>query len=529
MKIGIIGSGQAAVMAGHALVKMGIRPTFLDAGETLSGMRKMRVDTLASQPASEWRNSDVAPLMENKSVLESGVPRKHVYGVDFLYAENRPSIPAKTKGTKSAQTFARGGFSQGWGGAIMPAHDSDMAGWPFGRADLEPYYKEVLQVVPLSAGDDPLKNCFPTYAETSHSLKLDVQAKALLEDFNGPAFAEHQNGEECFLVGQARLAVRAEDCEYCGLCLSGCPYKVVYTADQLLDDMLDKDLADYQDGVVVHKLEEVNGKVLVHTKEMNGQPARVHEFDKVLLGAGAIGSTRILLESLERYDEEITLLDSDKFAVPFIRLRGNEVEWPQSNTLPALFMEARIPSVAPNWLHMQISSTNDLILQKLRSRDGLKVNLLGKLLSPIIGRLMVGFCGLHSDLSAKILLKLKQTSRGSVLELSKQENPGTRSIIKGYLKRLSKEYRRFRALFVPFMTVYWEPGITGHCGGSFPMTEKTEERSWNSSDLFGRPAGFEHVHIVDAAAFPSIPGTTVALLIMANAYRIAEHVGQEVR
>ena len=45
--------------------------------------------------------------------------------------------------------------------------------------------------------------------------------------------------------------------------------------------------------------------------------------------------------------------------------------------------------------------------------------------------------------------------------------------------------------------------------------------AWET-DLLGRPGGWSRVHVVDSSVFPSLPGTTVALLAMANAVRIAD-------
>jgi choline dehydrogenase-like flavoprotein len=38
----------------------------------------------------------------------------------------------------------------------------------------------------------------------------------------------------------------------------------------------------------------------------------------------------------------------------------------------------------------------------------------------------------------------------------------------------------------------------------------------------GEVAGLKDVFVIDAASFPSVPASTVALLTMANAYRIAK-------
>jgi len=47
------------------------------------------------------------------------------------------------------------------------------------------------------------------------------------------------------------------------------------------------------------------------------------------------------------------------------------------------------------------------------------------------------------------------------------------------------------------------------------------ERSAHTSDVEGRPFGFDRVHLVDASCLPSIPATTITLPVMANAYRVA--------
>ena len=47
------------------------------------------------------------------------------------------------------------------------------------------------------------------------------------------------------------------------------------------------------------------------------------------------------------------------------------------------------------------------------------------------------------------------------------------------------------------------------------------------TDSFGTPKGWCRIHVVDSSVFPSLPGTTIGLLAMANAYRIATEVPLE--
>lgn len=58
-----------------------------------------------------------------------------------------------------------------------------------------------------------------------------------------------------------------------------------------------------------------------------------------------------------------------------------------------------------------------------------------------------------------------------------------------------------------------------HFGSSFPMCE--EPKLPTDTDLLGRPFGWKNVHIVDTSVLPSIPATSIGLLTMANAHRIA--------
>jgi len=63
--------------------------------------------------------------------------------------------------------------------------------------------------------------------------------------------------------------------------------------------------------------------------------------------------------------------------------------------------------------------------------------------------------------------------------------------------------------------------LTYHFGASFPM-QKNPQNPFDT-DVLGRPFGWQRVHVVDTSVLPAIPATTVGLLTMANAHRIAAH------
>ena len=42
------------------------------------------------------------------------------------------------------------------------------------------------------------------------------------------------------------------------------------------------------------------------------------------------------------------------------------------------------------------------------------------------------------------------------------------------------------------------------------------------TDIFGRPRGIKRIYAIDSSIFPSIPASTIGVVAMANAYRIAK-------
>ena len=61
-----------------------------------------------------------------------------------------------------------------------------------------------------------------------------------------------------------------------------------------------------------------------------------------------------------------------------------------------------------------------------------------------------------------------------------------------------------------------------HVGCTMPM--KSSQTNKLDTDFLGRIKSWKRVHIVDSSVFPSLPGTTIGLLLIANAYRIVKRI-----
>ena len=430
----------------------------------------------------------------------------------------RHAIPKLYKKTRATLSFALGGFSAGWGGAILPAHEYDLKNWPISHEALSDCYASVLKYFPISAVIDDLCSQFPIHADELSPISIDPLSKKFLDDLT----AKTKTNEQVF-VGQARLALMGNDCEYCGLCLAGCPKKLLYSPEHLLDKFKKDNRLEYLNDRVVTKVIEKNQKVEVRAQSPSGLKHYEYEFDKVLVAAGAIGTARIMLQSREIYNRKLQLLDCEKLAVPMLRMTGSKFDWPKTNTFSSIFIETISSFDERNWVHTQVSAVNEFILSHLNLLGRFELNLMGKSLRPLLSRLLVGFSSFHSNVSSKLILELRNSGGRDTLNISVKDNLLFEGAKADYISGLLELGRQTQTIILPRLSKKWEVGITGHFGGGFPMSYHPME--WNETDVWGRPKGAKRIHLVDASVFPSIPGTTVALLIMANAYRIGKFVG----
>jgi hypothetical protein len=277
---------------------------------------------------------------------------------------------------------------------------------------------------------------------------------------------------------------------------------------------------EYRSRIVVLALEERGAQVEVTMRRLDSPERLTLQFDCVFVAAGPVNTTRIMLQSRNYFDQWVDLRDSQKFAIPLIRLRRSPLEWPDSNTLASVFLEAKLPRLHDHWVHMQISAVNDYVLHRFGLRD--EVAAWRKcLFMPMAERLMAAWCSLHSDDSDGVRLRLSSARCGDehVLELEPIKRPETARAVRTVGWNMVSLGLRFRTLFLAPLTMSIEPGGGSHTGGSFPM--RWQRRTAFETDTLGRPTGCSHIHLVDSSVFPSIPATTIALVVMANADRIA--------
>jgi len=512
MNIVVIGSGLSAIGAIKALIKQGFKPTILDVGDTLDDKTAKFIDKLYFKEPLHWSEQDRDRLTKNETVKEKGsIPKKLIFGSDYFYGKSIKEAFIKNKGNIPPFSYAKGGLSVGWGAAILPPSKYDLADWAIDEKEFHKYCKIILDDLDYSASEDGLDLNFPRLKKTKNKLKLSKRAFILLERFKRKVILKKDD----ILYGESRLLVDAseEGCQYCGECMSGCVYKSMYKSDDDIEKLIKEKKINYLDNHLVDKLIEANDKVIVEYFNKSGEKEQ-KVFDKVFLSAGAINSSRIILNSLNIYDKELEVKTRGGFVIPVFSLKSLAIDWPQVNTQPSLFLEYRGDGLE-HWVHVQVASDNELLLKMLGLRK-FKNSFISKIKMWVANHTYLLLVNYHSDHSGVYKLKLKKDGILETKQISSK--PQFKILVASWWKLFKILFKIGSIPIYPFAKLN---SGSYHVGGTLPMRKNPKDLE---TDLLGRVKGMKNIHIVDTATFPSLPGTTIGLMMMANAYRIVDNI-----
>ena len=515
----VLGSGPAAIACVKALLSQGKHVTVLDAGETLEPARKEVLDRVASQPPEKWDPADLALLRGDQEKGHGNIHLKLLYGSDYPYRDESASMQADREESPFHYSLAKGGLSSVWGASLLPVHPDDIRDWPFPYEDLIPHYQAIFDWLPTAAGaPDGLEDILPSYSKKPEPLRFSNQIESFVQDL--------ETGKpQDIRFGRSRQAVftagrnGGPGCTYCGRCLYGCPYGLIYSAGHTLEDLQRDGQIDYIDCHRVERLEQKDGFVVIHTTDLRTGEAARFEAGRVFVGTGILPTAWLILRSRDAIGKKVVMKDSQYFIYPFLRLpltRGVQNE--QLHTLSQLYMEIRDPKISKHLVHLEVFSFSDYLKRALMQTPLRFVLGIPWIAEQFFGRVLIMQGFLHSEDSRTFSVELQNGSDGRPrlhLEANKS-GPGFAQAVKTGIKLLTQALKLRGVPILPALQ-FADPGRSYHSGGGFPMRKNPTE--WETDPL-GRLSGWDRIHIVDASTFPSIPATTMALNIMANAHRI---------
>lgn len=501
----VVGSGPSGISVTKALLDRGREVLLLDGGKTLENEHDQMRNTLAATDPANWSTSERAQYQSPQFSTPEGQARR--FGSDFAMEPANTSLSTPKGDFALRSSYAAGGLSNLWGGAVLPYRQSDIVDWPVTISELKPHYKAVADFMPVSGSHDDLADLLPGFDMNGATpIAPGPQASNLLRRL---AKIRAKNTSDGVHFGAARQAVDAT-CNGCGMCLHGCPWGYIYSSQRTLHSLLGHPKFTYRPGAMVKAFREDNDSATLTLS--NGETIKGK---RIFLAAGVLETARIVLAS-GAPERQLTLLDSQHAFVPMLhrwRTSGRPDTLPYT-TLPQIFLEIDNADVSPHLVHSQLYTWNEYFARDLIQNYAFGLPPAKPILRMVANRLIVAQVFLHSDHSARIELGLAADGK---LTASLNSNPSTPEILSAATKKLSRAMGRAGMITLGFAARPGPIGSSFHTGGTVPMANKPVS---GQSDRLGRPYGLHRVHLVDASVFPSVPATTITFSAMANAHRI---------
>jgi choline dehydrogenase-like flavoprotein len=514
----IVGSGLTGIAAAAGLVKRGYRPTILDVGLTPEECTLQLKSRLATADPGTWEERDLRLAKRLGPVALNGIPRKLYCGSDFSFQQVDLASPLQVRQASVHRSFAAGGFSNVWGSVIEPMPSREMSGWPISFNELAPHYIHVRKLV-----CDPPNDAVELQPAAFGRLRPSTQARAFYADLRT---ARKELADSGIRFSYPQMAIRVEDkngdrgCCYCGLCLHGCPYDAKYAAGVTLRQFVREGSITYIPGIIVDRVAQEDGHIRISARSATDGSPVAFRGERVIIAAGFLESSRIVLNSLRLYGVPFQVKHSDIFTLPIIRYSATPgIVHESLHTLCQLVAQIDDFKMSPHPVHLQFYGYNDLYAGILRDKIGFAIPF-NRVVNALATRLFVIFGYLHSSVSSTLTLTLT-SSHNPGLRLEGQPSGDASKISRSVAQKLFQNRRYLRAIPVPGQIRLDLPGGGYHSGGIFPMSDHPKDFE---TDRLGTIRSLPGVHIVDTSILPEIPPFPTAFTAMANAHRIASEL-----
>ena len=436
-------------------------------------------------------------------VIFNAKPYDNCYSI---YGVNDQRWHLKLKSERICSSHGFGGFSKVYSGSVAYPKSADLHRWPCASIPSPADYSALISDLNISFISDPINSVFPLHPVDLSSIGCTTSSVA---GFSRVALSEPFPGK--FV-----------------------PFDSSFEIQRLIRD----GRISYQRDIRVFHLDAHANLVDVYCESSEGLIK--HTFDAVYVGAGCINTTALIDKSIygcgkrEYKLHQVPLMLSLCLKLPFaqiFKLLGRPEEVPNhllDINFCRFFIEYKLPGF-DSWTHTQVGHLNDHGLRIIN--DSLGIKLPNRILKYISRLFMFASTAFHSDLG------LSATIRSSVLSDNK-DRPEQEICVVEPKVRLSQHVRRLvncclwsQSCFLGIFPLAFGRIIGDllrgnqlggwHYGGTLPMM--SDPSSPHECLPSGEVSGLKNVYVIDSSCFPSIPGSTVALLTMANSHRIAKN------
>jgi choline dehydrogenase-like flavoprotein len=518
----IVGSGPAGVSAAFPLVEAGLRVLMVDGG-------KQAVQSPPSENFLTWRHGDplqhkwmVGKNFHALKMQEAVSPKLRVPSLAYVFNEFAQRNQISGDDFITVGSLATGGLSNAWGCGVACFSDEELASFPFPASEIRAAYANVARRIGISGGvADDMSGYFGLDAWSQPPIAIDKLHTYLLQRYNN--IKETLNSE--FKMGHARVAALSLDhgirqaCTLSGNCLWGCDRRALYSATDELPALQKYENFYLQTDFLVTKLHRINGAWTIQGETTSGQEHRSISATKILLAAGTLATTRLVLQTLGYHQTRpLMTCPTAAFMVWVPRFLGKSAQsgFGLGQLSFALTLNKQTTAFGSTFATTGLPVSEFVRHVPFKVRYGIDL-LKGLLSSCVVGNVFLP--GIYGNANVKL-------SMDGRLVVSHSPHAETADLMKAAARIVSKTYRKIGAVVLPGSFTIGRAGSDIHYAGTLPMRKNPVA---GETGPFGEVATLEDLYVIDGANLCVLPEKSHTLTIMANADRIARRVCDAIR
>ncbi|NQV82520.1 MAG: GMC family oxidoreductase [Rhodospirillales bacterium] len=520
----VVGSGPSGVSVALALLEGGVDVHMIDAGDEPSSVPALDRPTLAELrtgapgAAEHLLGSDLSGLRDMREYS----PKLRTAAEPGTVSEYTRRNRIEAENFRLVGGLSRGGLSNIWGAVASVFDAEDLADSPISYDDLLPSYRVIAERIGISGSqDDDMTAFHGVDLPLQPPLELSPTAQLLWDNY------QHRKPDPGFRLGHSRNAVLSEDhrgrgaCSLDMMCMWGCRRRAIYSAADDVAELLKKPGFTLQSNVVIDKIVRKDGQYLVIGTDTAGAQLRISA-SRVILAAGTLASSRLVLDHLDRLDAQIPLLTCPSMAMALWmpgRLGDPLAERGYGMAQLSFSMDLANPenaSVLGQLYTAEALAVPDLVAHSPFTRPGSI-----KLMRGLMSGLLLGFVYFPGKFSQNRLWLTRQPDGKTTLRVKGGYAETFPAAVRSVRKKLARQFRRAGAWWLPGSTKVYEPGAEVHYGGSLPMGSATTTS--------GEVIGAEGLYVVDGSILNTMPAKHHTVTMMANADRIGRILAKRLR
>lgn len=520
----VVGSGAAGAWAAYGATKGNLRTLVVDAGlhpapdpkleENIFSLRQ--TDTCQRDYLLGGKYESLHNVYQEYLSPKLKAPRYR-----YVIAEPNGYMHIHKEGFDALQSFSLGGLANAWGAGTYRYTDFEFESFPYKQRDLDPYYDVITDEIGISGQQDDLTEYFGSLYGLQPPLRLDRLAQKLLRVYAKKRKRFHQDG---ITLGFPRISILSQDlgqrqaCQYDNLSFWQPRLPSIYSPAMTVEKLLEEKKIEYLDDRLVFKYTEKHGEVVLETLSLSDHGIETLTARKVILATGALNSAKIVLNSNDDFETRLPLLENQTSLIPFVCLDaiGNPVEQDSHGLIQLnLLYEGK------KWDEKVQAS-----IYGYSSPLGADV----AMNFPLSFKAMIASC--KYLLPAMLIIQLFYADSPkpcNYVQLAKDRRLKAhyekRTDLGAVEKDIIRSMRKADMLSHPFLVQYPPPGNGIHYAGTLPMLNGGDERYTTTPE--GLLKKTRHVYVADAAVFPRLPAKNHTLTIMANAFRTADKLAEE--